>query len=76
MKRGSKVAFLVLNPLPIAQTLSLPLADVPGNPCQQPQTACTLRDVWAAKEQPLGSQTLPVTLQPHESMVWILSTSA
>ena len=92
-----KLAFLVLNPLSIPQTLSLPLADLLGNPCMAPAAApaaaaaeeeekeeekadggqpaaCTLRDVWAAKGEPLSSPMLHVSLLPHESKVWILSS--
>ena len=83
----NRVAFLVLNPLPIPQTLTLPLSDIPGNPCSKPLSeqrqgaagrngACTLRDVWAGKDEPMSSPTLAVSLQPHESAVWILSAGA
>jgi hypothetical protein len=83
MAKG-KVAFLVLNPLSIPQQLTMPLSDIPGNPCggqRQLQggergPACTLRDVWAGKDTPLSSSSLQISLEAHESMVWILSLSA
>ena len=77
-----KVAFLVLNPLSIPQTVKMPLTDVPGNPCssgsgsrgKMAAKGCKLRDVWAGAENPAG-ESLAVSLGPHESLVYILSAT-
>ena len=82
-----ELAFVVLNPLSVPQQLTVSLADLPGNPCSTAAppggaatatfSPCTLRDVWSAANSTVGaSGSVAVKLQPHESMVYILSAAA
>lgn len=66
-----KVAVLFLNPLDQAQNISIPLADVPGQPCSK--GACAVRDVWA--QQDIGSQSdhLSISLATHQTAYYILT---
>lgn len=78
-----ELAFVVLNPLSVMQHVTVSLADLPGNPCTPAlgvaasPSPCTLRDVWSAKNSTVSSLgSVPVQLQPHESMVYIVSAPA
>ncbi|CAK0860653.1 unnamed protein product [Prorocentrum cordatum] len=73
LQRG-RVAALLLNPLTMAQSAEVPLADLPGTPCRPSAGAsCLLRDVWARQDAPLTADRVTVHLAAHESAFYILS---
>jgi len=74
-----RVAVLLLNPLDLTQTLTVPLVDISGNlsdACaggRDGTTTCTVRDVWTQSEAPLAGGTITATLAPHQSAYFLIT---